>query len=176
MPSAKNEKYWPYTVMFLDHHKISQNLERQLSDGQKVGAVYHALLSNLPRFDASLIAIFGSKMSAVDDKDQDNEKLLAAQTTERNQRKVASSKLLLANGYYRLAAKVEADCGWQAIINTMSINQYWFLLNVSTVDVHEHLFRATEIYDLISYFDEQYLFMPLGFLNVGTSEYATQLV
>jgi hypothetical protein len=178
-PSEKPpHKHWPYTLMYLDHHKIRQSGQTRLNNGQALAEVYHGLLSNLPRCDRSLLAIFSYQPPGIPDTAQDDEALTQAHTLERNQRKVAASTLLMDNGYYTVAAKVDADCGWQAILKTLSINHHWFYpLNASkAVEAHQHLNRSTEIYDVIDYFGTRYLFMPLGFLNLETSAYEKDLV
>lgn len=174
-------KVYPYAIYHLDHDQLIA-LERKVRSGEGSGddasAVreYAGLMSNKPRFDPTIRENFGSRTRSLEesvdevkrDVDKINEKKLS--------RKITSAKWLFEKGFYVKVADVDADTAQDAIKATTSVNHRWMLVHNKKVIPAECAWRSTDSYDLIRRFDEHFLKMPLGFIDLQEENYARDLV
>lgn len=176
-------KIIPYQIYHLDHQKLIQ-LERGLGRGnideasQEAAAVaaYKSLMSNRPRYDPTIREYFGSRERTLEEAIEDQKRDVEKMEDEKLQRKIKSCGELLELGFYKKVADVDADTAQLAIDATTSINSRWFVVHTKKVIPTAHACRSTESYDLIQRFDEWFLKMPLGFVDVQEQDYATKLV
>lgn len=172
---------FPYQVYHLDHKRLIQlerGLVNQTTDSAGAAAVsaYKSLMSNRPRYDPTIREHFGSRdrsfQEAVDDVTRDESKMNA----EKLARKITSCKDLIEMGFYQKVADVIADTAQLAVDATTSINSRWMIVHTKKVVPTEYALRSTDSYDLIQRFDEWFLKMPLGFVDLQEKDYATKLV
>lgn len=176
-------KTFPYQIYHLDHQGLIQ-LERELARGEidpeseQAAAVsaYKSLMSNRPRYDPTIRENFGSKERSLEEAIEDQRRDVERMEDEKLLRKIKSASNLLSLGFYKKVADVDADTAQHAIDATTSINSRWYLVHTKKVVPTEHAGRSTESYDLIQRFDEWFLKMPLGFVDVQEQDYATKLV
>jgi hypothetical protein len=174
-------KAYPYSIYHLDHDQLIA-LERKVRSGEgseeDASAVqeYTGLMSNKPRFDPTIRENFGSRTrsleESVDDVKRDVDKINETKLS----RKVSSAMSLFERGFYIKVADVDADTAQDAIKATTSVNHRWMVVHNKKVMPAERAWRSTDSYDLIRRFDELFLKMPLGFIDLQEGNYARELV
>lgn len=91
-------------------------------------------------------------------------------------RKVAAANSLLERGFYTGVAQVDSKCAQEAVMATTSVNKPWMNIGTKNVVPSDQAWRSTESYDVIQRFDEFFLKMPLGFVDLQEGTYARELV
>ncbi len=81
-----------------------------------------------------------------------------------------AKKIKKAGGFVKVA-DVTADHMIDAYIKTTSINQRWFITPSKGVTPLGQSLRSTQSYDLMCWDSEDYLIMPIGYLNIDTGEF-----
>lgn len=175
------KKIHPYSIFHLDHEYLIA-LERKVGSGlgadDEVRAVeeYTSLMSNKPRHDPGIRDYFGSRTrtfnESVDEVKRDVDKINAMKLA----RKVASAKELMTRGFFIKVAEVDSDTAQDAVNFTTSVNHRWMLVHGKKVVPDDRAWRSTDSYDVIKRFDELFLKMPLGFVDMQEGNYARDLV
>lgn len=175
---VENDLVYPYTIFHLDHQLLLKVERSQSANADYAEMIkrYRALMSNRPRVDMGLREHFrlGRKSLAetIEDIHLDNDGMAERKTT----RKAASAIYLLKQGFYKPVAQVDAVCAQKAIMETISVNRLWMLQTKKHVKVLDAAWRSTESYDIVKRFDEYFLKMPLGFIDLKTRSYSSELV
>jgi len=172
---------YPYVIYHLDHDQLIA-LERKVRSGvgldedAEVVREYTALMSNKPRYDPTIREYLGSRTVTLEESIDNVSRDLVKINEQKLRRKIASAKALLERGFYIKVADVDADTAQEAIKLTTSVNHRWMLIHSNKVVPDEHAWRSTDSYDLIQRFDEHFLKMPLGFIDLQEGMYARDLV
>lgn len=178
-------KVYPYTIYHLKHDSLRE-LERKLHGKspktekaiklEQAVKQYINLTSNLPRIDKSIEKLYGSKLYSfekeVEKQMEDVEKI----NKTKNKRKADAAKKLLDMGLYEKVAEVDAKVSEDAICMTTSINHPWYATKNKHVKALPAAQRSTETYDIVFWFDEPYLKMPLGLIDIQKGDYTNEAV
>lgn len=150
----------PYEVYHLKRD-VLEAMERGSAENINKEAVEHytGLLSNAPRTNAS-----------------DYKEKKAAASKARMTRKCTSVKALMQQGYYEKVCSIDVDCASQVIELTNDVNELWYEKYNKKMDVHTDKPRSTTHYDLVVRFGRPFIFMPLGFIDLGGQVYADGIV
>ncbi|MFA0809529.1 hypothetical protein [Microbulbifer epialgicus] len=174
-------KIYPYTILHLDH-KMLIGLERKIStenlEEWEVQAVedYKRLLSNRPRYDPTIREHFGSRYKTMEESIEDAKRDVLKMNSQRLSRKVDAANSLIEKGFYKEVAKVDSVCAQKAVKATTSVNHPWMAHKDKNVLPLKQAWRSTDSYDVIRRFDELFLKMPLGYVNLQERVYADELV
>lgn len=174
-------KIYPYKILHLDHEGLIA-LERKINAGapvdQNIEAVtdYKGLLSNKPRYDPTIREHFGSRYKSLEESVEDVKRDVGGLNAEKLARKVAAANSLLEKGFYKEVAQVDSKSAQEAVMATISVNKPWMSVSTKKVVPSEDAWRSTESYDVIQRFDEFFLKMPLGFVDLQEGTYARELV
>lgn len=172
---------YPYVMYHLDHralitmeHKIRR--DQATAEEQAIVRDYIDLMSNRPRVDPSIRESFGSVYKTLQESIDDVKRDVEAMNVQKLVRKAACAKRLLEAGVYIKVADVVAATALEAIELTFSVTHRWMLAPSNKVVPTEQAWRSTEPYDVIKRFDEFFLKLPLGILDMQESKYAQTLV
>jgi hypothetical protein len=174
-------KVYPYTIHHLDHDQLIA-LERKvrLGEGSEKDASavqeYTGLMSNKPRFDPTIRENFGSKTRTLEESVDDVKRDADEINETKLRRKASSAMWLFERGFYVKVADVDADTAQDAIKATTSVNHRWMVVHNKKLIPAEGAWRSTDSYDIIRRFDECFLKMPLGFIDLQEGNYARELV
>lgn len=175
------KKIFPYKIYHLDHELLIA-LERAVKAGEtsdqdiKAVQVYKELMSNKPRFDPTIRKCFGLKEKTIEDVVGDIQRDLVKIEKTKLNRKIISAGKLLEQGFYKLVADVDMPTAKAAILATTSINKEWMFKPSKKVIPTEIAWRSTDSYDVIQRFDECFLSMPLGFIDLQKGDYVNELI
>lgn len=174
--------FFPYTIYHLGHEellRINQLPQDELMKEQiQAKTAYQHLLSNRPRADISVYKTFSRSIVEVVEKEREFEQADKQNEVKQQlfERKVKSVKMLFKMDYYVPVANVESDTAEQAIEMCSNINQVWYLKPHKKINILPDAHRSTSHYDIIQRFDEYFLMMPLGIINLSKSKWADELV
>jgi len=174
-------KVYPYTIYHLGHDLLIA-LERKVRSNEAtnedavVVQQYTDLMSNRPRFDSTIREALGSRTHTFEESVDNVRRDIDLINQKKLKRKVDSATALMERGYYFKVAYVDADTATDAIKATTSMNKRWMVVHTKKVVPTERAWRSTDSYDLIQRFDERFLKMPLGFIDMQAGKYATNLV
>lgn len=174
-------KILPYKILHLDHETLIA-IERKVRGGQGVDEeveifeAYKGLMSNLPRIDPSVREYFGSRHVSMEEKIRDYKRDPAQIAADKLSRKVKSALKLIDAGFYKVVAEVDSKSAQDAVFLTTSVNMPWMDKPNKKVVPTEIAWRSTDSYDVIQRFDENFLKMPLGFVDLQEGIYASDLV
>lgn len=173
----------PYQIY---HLKIELLCELELSTNRTKNedlavAAYIRLTSNQPRIDRTIKKSFGFNPLTVDEIVNDKINTPEKINEEKRLRKVEAASELMSLGYYEKVAEIDAETAREAVHLTSNINQYWCLSENKQIDCVVDCFvsgflRTTTSYDVIDRFGKMFLYMPLGIIDLQTTEYSDELV
>ncbi len=147
-----------------------------VGDAAEVVAAYRGLMSSHPRLDPSVRAVFGGRKVTAWPTVGDVQRDRAALALQRLQRKAECARRLFGAGHYVKVADINTVTAQEAIRLTVSLNHPWTIGCGKAVAPKPGVWRSTEPYDVIMRFDEPFLYLPLGFLDLQTGNYADSLV
>lgn len=174
-------KVYPYKILHLDHDALIA-IERKVKAGEgtsedaEIFQIYKGLLSNLPRFDPTVREHFGSRHVSMEEKIRNHKRDPEQIKSEKLNRKVNSALKLVEAGFYKVVAEVDTKTAQDAVMLTTSINIPWMYKTNKKVVPADIAWRSTDSYDVIQRFDEYFLKMPLGFVDLQDGLYARELV
>jgi len=160
-------------LMALEREGRNNNLGEQNCE---VVRQYIILTSNRPRRDSTVSKCFKLGTKTIDEMaeeiDFDEHKLLQ----DKMKAKVSAAKFLVNAGFYKEVGRVAADTADEACLMTMSVHQEWYLKKNANVLPLQGAWRDTASLDVVAWFDEFFLKMPLGYLSFERGMYAEELV
>lgn len=173
----------PYQIYHLQNElldKLERSSDRTKNEDLAVAA-YIRLTSNQPRIDRTIKKSFGFNPLTVDEIVNDKVNTPEKINDEKRLRKVEATTELMSLGYYEKVAEVDAETAREAVHLTSNINQYWCLSANNKIDCVVDCFvngflRTTTSYDVIDRFGKRFLYMPLGIIDLQSSEYSDELV
>lgn len=180
-PLPKGQVY-PYRMWHLQTTRLIE-LERKYKESpeslteleQEAVQKYIALSTNAPRYDAKVTGLYAPYKSRLE---LEREKLQAEQAIssgKKTRTKVDAAQWLLDNKFYDEVARINALSSHEAIWATTSVNEHWSAKKrrgMKTLMVS----RSTKSYDILQRFDEYFLKMPLGLVNMESKKYSMRLV
>ena len=163
----------PYTFFHLNLDELNTTDEGK--------AQIKALVSTHPRVDPTLSKAFPSEIySKLPLKPEDREvvlnKLVEEYAQVRKLRVHKTAAELLSSGLYVEMAKVNAANASLARHKTISINNFWWDKADKEVEVTGSPSRSTDAFDMVRRFDEFFLVLPLGYMDMATGEYCNEMV
>jgi len=179
----KEERVFPYTIYHLDHEALLK-LERESSHSElsnqenEIVKCYVDYTSNKPRVDSKIDEIIEGRYRNTDLERQNIKREIALANNEKVRRKAISALKLMKFGMFIKVAQVDAVTANDAVYMTISttVNKGWMFSSNKNIKPYDEAWRSTETYDVVMRFDDMFIKMPLGYIDVTEKKYAESTI